>query len=99
MQLIKVISGGQCGVDKAGLVAAQLAKITTGGTAPKGYRTLDGNDLDLRDVFGLSEHWSYSYPPRTENNVKDSDGTVRFALNFRSAGESASGLSRIISRY
>ena len=64
LKLKKVISGGQTGVDRAGLVAASLSKLETGGTAPQGYRTLDGEDYDLRDIFGLTEHWSSAYPPR-----------------------------------
>lgn len=87
MRLRKVISGGQTGADRAGLVAASLFGLETGGTAPQGYRTLDGSDYELRDLFGLKEHWSSSYPPRTECNVKDSDGSIRIARNFDSSGE------------
>ena len=32
----KVISGGQTGIDKMGLMIAAILKIETGGTAPKG---------------------------------------------------------------
>jgi len=85
--LRKVISGGQNGVDQAGLRAAKLVGYETGGTAPKGYRTLDGPNLDLRDIFGLTEHWSEAYPPRTEANVKQSDGTIRIARKIDSSGE------------
>jgi len=85
--LKKVISGGQSGADEAGLRAAKLAGLETGGTAPSSYRTQNGPNLELRDVFGLKEHSSYSYPPRTEDNVKDSDGTIRIATNINSSGE------------
>ena len=87
MILKKIISGGQTGADIAGLRAAKLGHLETGGTAPKGYRTLNGPNLELRDIYGLVEHFSASYPPRTGVNVKDSDGTIRFASNFNSPGE------------
>jgi hypothetical protein len=87
MLLKKVISGGQTGADRAGLVAAQLAGLPTGGTATKGYRTLNGPDYSLRELFGLVEHENWAYPPRTEANARDGDGTFRFAENFDSAGE------------
>ena len=87
MRLRKIISGGQTGADRAGLAAAALLGLETGGTAPQGYRTMEGSDFDLRDTFGLKEHWSSAYPPRTECNVKDSDGTIRIARDFDSAGE------------
>ena len=35
----------------------------------------------------MVEHSSSYYPPRTEDNVKNSDGTIRFAKSFTSAGE------------
>lgn len=73
--LKKVISGGQKGVDRIGLEVAKELGIPTGGTAPKYYRTEDGNDWTLQE-FGLVEHESWQYPPRTEQNVQDSHGTV-----------------------
>jgi len=60
--------------------------ISTGGIAPKGYRTKYGKNLRLKKL-GLTEHESWQYAPRTEENVKLSDGTIRFAYNFMSAGE------------
>jgi hypothetical protein len=87
MLLKKVISGGQTGADRAGLVAAQLVGIPTGGTATAGYRTLDGPDYSLRDLFGLVEHTSWAYPPRTEANAREGEGTMRFATDFYSPGE------------
>lgn len=73
----KVISGGQTGVDRIGLDIARICGIKTGGTAPKNFRTEVGNDYSLKN-FGLIEHQSYRYEPRTEDNVVDSDGTVLF---------------------
>lgn len=85
----KVISGGQIGADIAGLRAAQEWKLKTGGTAPKGFRTLNGRNYELGSKYGLIEHTDWRYPPRTRKNVQDSDGTVRFAIDFASAGERA----------
>lgn len=86
MALIKVISGGQTGVDQAALRAAKRAGIPTGGWAPKGWKTLIGPDLRLKQ-FGLKESTSYNYNIRTEWNVKDSDGTLRIAAHWNSGGE------------
>ena len=77
----RLISGGQTGADKAGLLSARNLGIPTGGTAPKGWRIClpdgsDGQDLELLNIYGLIEHSSRDYPPRTKQNVIDSDGTV-----------------------
>lgn len=82
----KIISGGQTGADQGGLAGAKQVGITTGGTAPKGYRTDEGNNPGLlRDIYGLKESGSWGYPPRTALNVKQSDGTVWFG-NVTSPG-------------
>ena len=74
---LRIISGGQTGVDRAGLEVAKELGIATGGTAPKGYRTQRGSDPSLKD-FGLGEDASPDYRPRTIKNVQDADGTVWF---------------------
>ena len=84
----KVISGGQIGADIAGLRAAKAFGVETGGHAPKGWRTLYGPNPNLAK-YGLVEHGSSSYPPRTRENARNSDGTIRFAIDFNSAGERA----------
>lgn len=78
----KLISGGQTGADRSGLEAAKALGIPTGGTAPKGWRIENpdgsqGSDPSL-PAFGLVEHESPEYPPRTKQNAVDSDGTVWF---------------------
>jgi hypothetical protein len=83
----KIVSGGQTGADQGGLLAAKVFGVSTGGHAPKGYRTLDGPCPQLRELFGLEEHFSPSYAPRTHTNVRNSHGTIRFASNFASSGE------------
>lgn len=87
MNLKRVISGGQTGADQAGLRAAKIFGLETGGWLPKGCRTLDGPRFDLLTDFNMVEHISSSYAPRTEANVRDSDATIRFATTFSSAGE------------
>jgi len=64
---------------------------------PKGFRTLIGPRPDWAREFGLTEHASAAYPPRTYQNVRDSDITIRIALNFDSAGERCTAAA--ISRY
>jgi hypothetical protein len=81
---VKVISGGQTGVDQAGLRAARRMGFHTGGWAPRGWLTLDGSAPWLAE-YGLAEHGGYA--ARTRANVRDSDGTVRIASDFKSAGE------------
>lgn len=86
MKLLKIISGGQTGADQGGLRAAVHCKIPTGGWLPKGCITLVGPRPDLLELYGMTEH-SGGYAARTEANVKDSGGTVRFAKDFKSPGE------------
>lgn len=85
--LKKVISGAQTGADQAGLFFAEENQIETGGWIPAGGRTQDGYRRDLIDRFNLNEHESSNYALRTSCNVRDSDGTLRIASNFGSAGE------------
>lgn len=87
MILTKVISGGQTGADIGGLIAADWFGIDTGGTMPKGFLTLDGTSPWMAKKFGMKESLSPGYQARTEANVVDSDGTIRFARNFSSPGE------------
>jgi hypothetical protein len=85
--LKKVISGGQNGADVAALRSAKRNGYAVGGTMPHGYRTLDGPRPGYATDFGMDEHSSPSYPPRTFKNIKDSQGTMRFAVNMESSGE------------
>ena len=69
----KVVSGGQTGVDRAGLDAAMEAGIPIGGYCPKGRLAEDGKvPID----YALSELTSGGYKARTEKNVVESDGTL-----------------------
>jgi len=84
--LKKIISGGQTGVDRAGLDAALKAGIPIGGYCPKGRRSEDGT---IPDIYPLQELNSPDYSVRTEKNVVESDGTL--ILN---KGELSSGTKR-----
>lgn len=73
MMLKKVISGGQTGVDRAGLDAAMEAGIPVGGYCPKGKKSEDG---PIPDCYPLEELATTQYHVRTEKNVLESDGTL-----------------------
>jgi Circularly permutated YpsA SLOG family len=83
--LREIVTGGQDGVDLGALVAARRLGIKTGGVAPRGYRTARGPDRSLAN-YGLTEHSSSEYPPRTEANVVRSDGTLLIATDVGSRG-------------
>jgi hypothetical protein len=68
-----VISGGQTGVDRAGLDAALDAGIPIGGYCPKGRLAEDGI---IPDKYPLFEMESPESCYRTEKNVIESDGTL-----------------------
>ena len=73
--MLKIVSGGQTGIDRAALELAKEYGLPTGGFAPKGFRTEDGDDFSLAS-FGLVETSSIKYPPRTRLNVQTSDATL-----------------------
>ncbi len=72
---MKIISGGQTGVDRAALDAAIAAGFPIGGWCPKGRKAEDGV-IDRR--YALTETPLAGYAQRTEWNVRDSDGTLIF---------------------
>lgn len=86
-RLKKIISGAQDGADLAGIYTGKEFGYETGGTMPKGYKTLKEFHPEYASFYGMSEHSSEKYPPRTYANVRDSDGTLRFASDFKSPGE------------
>jgi len=69
----KIISGGQTGVDQAGLDVAIKLGIPYGGWIPKGRKTENG---PLPRKYTMQEMPTSNYPDRTEKNVIDSDGTL-----------------------
>lgn len=87
MILKRVISGGQTGADRGGLIAAKAFGLEPGGWIPLGFLTENGSEPKLGEEFGLIETESDKYPQRTFRNVHDSTATIRFASNFGSPGE------------
>jgi hypothetical protein len=71
--IVKIISGGQSGVDRAALDVAIRLAIPHGGWVPKGRLAEDG---PLADTYHLRETPTAVYAERTEKNVMDSDGTL-----------------------
>jgi len=83
---ILIISGGQTGADKAGLMAAKKVGFATGGIAPKGYKNELGVDLELKTIYQLEESTHFNYAKRTQLNVKKADCTLIFSENSNSKG-------------
>lgn len=78
MRPAKIISGGQTGCDLGALRAAAALGIPTGGTCPRNCRTELGDRPWLIGRYGLTEHGSSQYRPRTVANVRAADATVVF---------------------
>jgi hypothetical protein len=83
---LRIVSGGQTGVDHAALEFALARDWPHGGWCPHGRRT-EAGPLEAR--YQLRETPSADYRQRTEWNVRDSDGTVIFSLAPRLTGGSA----------
>lgn len=71
---MKIISGGQTGVDQAALRAAKACGLPTGGWAPKHWQTEDGPAPWLCG-YGLLMHTG-SYAQRTRANVGQAHATL-----------------------
>ncbi len=69
----KIVSGGQTGVDRAGLDAALALGLAVGGWCPRGRRAEDGV---IPACYPLKETASKDYRVRTRLNVRDSDATL-----------------------
>jgi hypothetical protein len=70
---IRIVSGGQTGVDRGALDAAIRASIPHGGYCPAGRKAEDGV---IPAVYELEETESDRYPPRTAMNVRQAHGTL-----------------------
>ena len=70
---MRIVSGGQTGVDRAALEVALARGLACGGWCPRGRRAEDGA-IDAR--FPLRETPSAYYAVRTRWNVRDSDATL-----------------------
>ena len=81
--LERVVSGGQTGADRQALEAARTAGFATGGWAPAGFLTSEGEDWALGRRFGLRQmprlpRVAEMYVERSKRNVECSDATLAF---------------------
>jgi hypothetical protein len=81
--MIRIISGGQTGVDRGALDAALDAGVPCGGSCPRGFLAEDGQ---IPERYPLTELDSEDYSDRTLRNVLDADGTVLIYMGSLSEG-------------
>lgn len=84
--IIRIVSGGQTGADRAALDWAMAHGLPHGGWCPRGRKAEDGA---IPSRYRLSETPDDAYVQRTEWNVRDSDGTVILSLSRTLTGGSA----------
>lgn len=70
---MRVISGGQTGVDRGALDAALDAGVACGGWCPEGRKAEDGV---IPERYPLEFEVGMDYPQRTRRNLMEADGTV-----------------------
>ena len=73
---LRILSGGQTGVDRAALDASLQVGIPCGGWCPAGRRAEDGV---IPERYPLCEAATNEYAERTRLNVRDSDATLILA--------------------
>lgn len=84
-RIMRIVSGGQTGVDRGALDAAIALGLAHGGWCPRGRRAEDGV---IPPQYRLQECDSPAYHIRTERNVQDSDGTLILFRGHLSRGTS-----------
>ena len=77
--IIKIISGGQTGVDRAVLDAALDLGCPCGGWCPENRMAEDGM---IPDYYPLQVLAGSGYRQRTKQNVRDSDATVIIYFDY-----------------
>ena len=80
---MKIISGGQTGVDRGALDAALAFRVECGGWCPAGRLAEDGTIPERYPVVELA---NVGYTERTARNVADSDGTLVISKGELSGG-------------
>jgi hypothetical protein len=90
IELRKIISGGQTGVDRGALDAALAFEVECGGWCPAGRLAEDGT---IPEHYPVVELANAGYAERTAQNVADSDGTL-----IISNGEPVGGTRETVDR-
>jgi len=80
---MKLISGGQSGVDRAALDVALELGIACGGWCPNGRLAEDGV---IASKYPLEQTPLVQYQQRTEWNARDSDGTLTLTIGKPEGG-------------
>jgi hypothetical protein len=80
---LKIVSGGQTGVDRAALDTGLSLGLGCGGWCPKGRRAEDGA---ISSRYPLVETPEEDYAQRTAWNVRDADATLILRRGPMSAG-------------
>jgi len=80
---LRIISGGQTGVDRGALDAALSLGVPCGGWCPVGRLAEDGA---IPAQYPLTELAGAGYDERTQKNVEDSDGTLVITFGPASGG-------------
>ncbi|MBK8907973.1 MAG: putative molybdenum carrier protein [Rhodospirillales bacterium] len=86
MPVIKIVSGGQTGVDRAALDVALQLGIPCGGWVPRGRRAEDGR---IPSTYPLQEAASWKYDVRTRLNIRDADATLILTRGTPTGGGTA----------
>ncbi|MEJ2535141.1 MAG: putative molybdenum carrier protein [Gammaproteobacteria bacterium] len=81
--MLRIVTGGQTGVDRGALDGALGAGFACGGWCPAGRRAEDGV---IPSTYPLRELPAGGYEARTRRNVEDSDGTVVIAFDAPAGG-------------
>ena len=80
---MKIVSGGQTGVDRAALNAALECGVEAGGWCPEGRLAEDGI---IPEKYPVKELHGSGYRQRTKMNVIDSDGTAIIYFGYPTGG-------------
>jgi hypothetical protein len=80
---LRVVSGGQTGVDRGALDAALDLGVPCGGWCPAGRQAEDGV---IPARYPVTELRGAGYGERTHKNVEDSDGTLIVTFGHASGG-------------
>jgi len=80
---LRVVSGGQTGVDRAALEVALELGLACGGWCPRGRRAEDGR---IPTRYPLRETPRMAYAERTEWNVRDADATLVLSFGTPDGG-------------